>query len=308
MNQPLPPPQKTSYYTGVALVFFGAVAFAGKAVLVRYNYIHYHVDTISLLALRMLFSAPFYLCILLANNKQDQHTHKLSKKEWFAMLVIGLVGYYLAALFDFWGLSYVTASVERLILFVYPTIVVVISAIFFRKPIVLIQYIALLITYLGVVFAFIPDLQLGMQKDLVIGSILVFLSAFTYALYLIGSGEMIPKVGSLRFTCYAMLISTMMVLIHYYLSKPIGLFSYSTEVYVLSFIMALFTTVIPSFMISDGIKKIGSSNASIIGSIGPVATIIMANIFLDEPITFWQIGGTIIVLIGVLMISIKGKS
>lgn len=296
----------SSYIKGVILVFIGSVAFAGKAVLVRYNYIHYHVDTVSLLALRMLFSAPFYAVILWYKQRQNPTNNpQLSFKQWVAMAAIGLVGYYLAAFFDFWGLNYVTASVERLILFIYPTLVVILSAIFFKKVITNIQYWALVITYVGVLGSFVPDLQLGMQKDLLIGSFLVFLSALTYALYLIGSGEMIPKIGSLRFTCYAMLISTVMVMIHFLLSKLPSLGSYQWQVYVLSVVMALFTTVIPSFMISDGIKRIGSSNASIIGSIGPVATILMAYFFLNEAISIWQIGGTLVVLAGVLMISMK---
>lgn len=223
------------------------------------------------------------------------------------MLFIGLVGYYLAAFFDFWGLSYITASVERLILFIYPTIVVILSAIFLKKSIHKIQYLALVITYMGVAFAFVPDLQMGMQKYLIIGSSLIFLSSLTYAIYLIGSGEMIPKVGALRFTCYAMLISTAMIIVHYLISVRGNLFAYQSEVYWLSITMAVFTTVIPSFMISEGIKRIGSGNASIIASIGPIATIIMANIFLDEIINSWQIIGTFIVLGGVWMISWKGK-
>ncbi len=298
---------KFQYFVGVMLVLTGAILFAGKAVLVKYNYVHYHVDTVSLLALRMLFSAPFYLIILFFQQQKQQDQVKLTTRQWFWMFAIGLVGYYLASLFDFWGLNYITASVERLILFIYPTIVVIISAIFLKKPIYKIQYIALIITYLGVAIAFVPDLQLGLQKDLVIGSILIFLSAFTYALYLIGSGEMIQKVGALRFTCYAMLISTGMVIVHYLVSVGKGLLSYEAGAYWLSLAMAVFSTVIPSFMISEGIRRIGSGNASIIGSVGPVATIIMANIFLDESITAWQLAGTFVVLSGVLMISWKGK-
>lgn len=301
--------QKTQiqYLIGALLIVVGSICFAGKAVLVKYNYLHYHVDTVSLLALRMLFSAPFYLVILFFQNRKPSEVPKLTSKEWILMLFIGLVGYYLAAFFDFWGLNYITASAERLILFLYPTIVVILSAIFLKKPIYKIQYLALVITYLGVAFAFLPDLQMGMQKNLMIGSSLIFLSALTYAIYLIGSGEMIPKVGALRFTCYAMLISTAMIIIHYSISVGGNLFAYQPAVYWLSITMAVFTTVIPSFMISEGIKRIGSGNASIIASIGPIATIILANIFLDEIINSWQIGGTCIVLGGVLMISWKGK-
>ena len=295
------------YLIGVLLVVIGSICFAGKAVLVRYNYIHYHVDTVSLLALRMLFSAPFYLIILFFQNRKQSEVPKLTRNQWLWMLFIGLVGYYLASFFDFWGLSYITASVERLILFIYPTIVVILSAIFLKKTIHKIQYLALFITYMGVAFAFVPDLRMGLQKDLIIGSSLIFLSAVTYAIYLIGSGEMIPKVGALRFTCYAMLISTFMIIIHYSISVRGNLFGYQSAVYWLSIIMAIFTTVIPSFMISEGIKRIGSGNASIIASIGPIATIIMANIFLGEIISSWQTVGTLIVLGGVLMISWKGK-
>lgn len=296
-----------SYLVGAILIVIGSICFAGKAVLVKYNYINYHVDTVSFLALRMLFSAPFYLIILFFQNRKQSEVPKLTRKEWIWMLFIGLVGYYLASFFDFWGLSYVTASVERLILFVYPTIVVILSAIFLGKPIHKIQYLALFITYTGVAFAFVPDLRMGLQKDLVVGSGLIFLSSLTYAIYLIGSGEMIPKVGALRFTCYAMLISTVMVIIHYLISVGGTLLAYQSAVYWISITMAVFTTVIPSFMISEGIKRIGSGNASIIASIGPIATIILANIFLDEIINSWQIVGTFIVLAGVLMISWKGK-
>ena len=295
------------YFIGAAAVVIGSVLFAGKAVLVRYNYIHFKVDTVPLLALRMLFSAPFYAVILYFQNRKQSEVPKLTGKEWLWMLAIGLVGYYLASFFDFWGLKFITASVERLILFIYPTLVVIISAIFLKKPIYKIQYIALIITYLGVAISFIPDLQMGMQKNLIIGSILIFLSSLTYALYLIGSGEMIPKIGALRFTCYAMLISTVMVTLHYSVTVGGGLFAYQSGVYWLSITMAVFTTVIPSFLISEGIRRIGSGNASIIGSIGPIATIIMANIFLGEIINSWQIIGTFVVLGGVLMISWKGK-
>ena len=298
---------KNQYFGGAISVVIGSILFAGKAVLVRYNYIHFKVDTVPLLALRMLFSAPFYAIILYFQNRKTSEVPKLTGKEWLWMLAIGLVGYYLASFFDFWGLAYITASIERLVLFIYPTLVVIISAIFLKKPIHKVQYIALIISYSGVLISFIPDIQMGMQKDLIIGVSLIFLSSLTYALYLIGSGEMIPKIGALRFTCYAMLISTVMVIFHHAVIVGGGLFEYQSGVYWLSIVMAVFTTVIPSFLISEGIRRIGSGNASIIGSIGPIATIIMANIFLKEHISTWQIIGTFVVLGGVLMISWKGK-
>jgi drug/metabolite transporter (DMT)-like permease len=296
-----------NYLKGAALVFIGAVLFAGKAVLVKYNYIHYHVDTVPLLALRMIFALPFYLIILFIQNRNTPTEIPISNKQWLWILILGILGYYLASLFDFWGLNYVTAGIERLILFLYPSIVLIISAVFLKKKIQNIQYIALFITYLGVVCTFIPDLKMGLQHNLIVGCALIFLSAFTYALYLIGSGELIPKIGTIRFTSYAMIISTCAVILHHLLTAKGSLLGYQKEVYYLSFAMAIFSTVIPSFLISAGIKLIGSSNASIIGSVGPVATIIMASIFLGEKFTVWQLTGTIIVLAGVLMISWKGN-
>lgn len=296
-----------NYIQGAILVFTGAVLFAGKAVLVKYNYMHYHVDTVPLLALRMCFSLPFYLIILLIEKNKTPISESVKTKHWLWMLVMGIVGYYLASLFDFWGLNYVTAGTERLILFLYPSLVLVISALFLKHKIQKIQYIALFITYLGIVCTFVPNLQMGLGSNLLFGCFLIFLSALTYAMYIIGSGELIPKFGTIRFTCYAMITSTVVILIHHVATGNGDLFNYPKEVYYLSFTMAVMCTVIPSFLISEGIKKAGSGNASIIGSIGPIATIIMAYIFLDEAMNLWQIAGTLIVLSGVLMISWKGK-
>ncbi len=296
---------KSKYIVGAILIFIGAVLFAGKAVIVKWLYIHHPIDTVSLLALRMLFSLPFYILILVWHKKKSIENIKLSTKEWAWMLAIGLLGYYLASFFDFWGLQYISASVERLVLFIYPTIVVVISAIFFKKPIQKLQYIALIITYLGIILAFVPDLRLGGQKNLFFGAFLIFMSSFTYALYLIGNGEMVKKLGTTLFTCYAMIISTVMVVIHYFITVNGQLFNYEPIVYKQVIIMAIFCTVIPSFLVSEGIKRVGSSNAAIIGSVGPVATIFMATYFLHESFNEWQIGGTVCILVGVFMISVK---
>lgn len=295
----------TKYIIGAILTLFGAILFAGKAVIVKWLYINHPIDTVALLALRMLFSLPFYIGILIWEKSKTKVRHTLSGKEWAWMFAIGLLGYYLASYFDFWGLQYISASVERLVLFIYPTIVVILSAIFFNKKILKIQYIALVITYLGIILAFVPDFKFGMQKNLLFGAFLIFMSALTYAMYLIGNGEMVKKIGTTLFTCYAMLISTCMVVIHYYITVGGNLFGYGPIVYQQVLIMAVFCTVIPSFMVSEGIKRVGSGNAAIIGSMGPVATIFMATYFLNEIFTSWQILGTACILVGVLMISLK---
>ena len=232
---------------------------------------------------------------------------KFTFKEWGIIAGLGITGYYAASFFDFKGLAYISASVERLILFIYPTLVLLMSAIIFKKPITKIQYLALFLTYLGIVFAFASDIQAGVQRNLALGGFFIFLSSFTYAAYLVGSGDMIPKVGAMKFTCYAMLSSTLAVFVHYFIERGFIFPNYPTGLLQLAFLMALVSTVLPTFLMAEGMNLIGSSNASLIGAIGPISTIILAHIFLEERISGMQILGTFIVLAGVLMISWRGK-
>jgi drug/metabolite transporter (DMT)-like permease len=287
-------------YLGALLTFLGAICFSAKAIMVKLAYIH-QADALSLLTLRMMMSLPFFAAIAFLSNSKTIRPD-LTKKDWFMIVALGVTGYYLASLFDFEGLHFITAGLERLILFIYPTLVVILSAIFFKKKIAGREYIALLLTYIGIAIVFVSDLNLQ-QKDLWLGSLLIFASAFTYAIYLMGSGELIPKLGSMRYTSYAMIISTLAVCVHYLCSSEMKLFSFSREVYMLSAAMAIFSTVIPAMLLSEGIRIIGSARASIVGSVGPVSTIILAYIFLGEDITLIQILGTALVLAGVLTVS-----
>lgn len=294
---------KYTTFLGAALVFLGAVLFSAKAIFVKLAY-QYDIDPVSLLTLRMVLSLPFFLALGFFSGR-NQKSVSVKKKEWFHIVLLGMVGYYLASLFDFQGLQYITAGLERLILFVYPTIVVIISAILYKKAIQRFQYLALGMTYIGIFIAFAYDVNLNSQSNVGLGALLVFLSAVAYATYLIGSGKMIPKVGTIRFTAYAMIFSALAIILHSYVSNGLDIWNFQREVYLISLLMAVFSTVIPSFLISGGIKLIGSDNASIIGSIGPVSTIILAYIFLNEEITVSQILGTMFVLAGVLVISLK---
>lgn len=286
-------------------MFLGAVLFSAKAIFVKLAY-QYNIDPVSLLTLRMVLSLPFFLLMGYFSGR-NQKTESVKKKEWVQIFLLGMVGYYLASLFDFQGLQYISAGLERLILFVYPTIVVILTAILYKKPIQRLQYLALGMTYIGIFIAFVYDAGVGSQKNVGLGAILVFLSAVTYAIYLIGSGKMIPKVGTVRFTAYAMSFSSLAVILHSLIFNGMNIWDFQKEVYYISALMAIFATVIPSFLISGGIKMIGSDNASIIGSIGPVSTIILAYIFLGEEISISQIIGTVFVLAGVLIISLRKK-
>ena len=250
----------------------------------------------------MTFALPFYLII--AFIKKPSHPESIDKKDYLWLVLFGILGYYLASYFDFLGLEFIKASLERIILFIYPTLVLIISKVFLKKKITKIQIAAILISYIGIIITFWNEISMTGEHAL-LGGVLIFFSALTYASYLIGSGWLIPKFGATTFTSYAMIISCIAVFIHYSLIEHQDIFSFSNEVYGLSLAMALLSTVIPSYLVSAAIKQLGASNFSIIGSLGPISTIILANIFLDERLTLLQLGGTVIVIIGVLIVSLK---
>ena len=292
---------------GAALVFTGAILFSTKAVIVKLAY-RYEVDSISLLALRMLFSLPFFLLVAALSGRQKKYRgFPISRKDGFRILFLGVVGYYLASMLDFLGLQYVTASLERLILFVYPTLVLLIGATVYREPVTRRQLGALLLTYLGIAIAFSEGLYRGGDENYIWGAGLVFFGALAYAVYIVGSGRLLPRIGTLRFTSLAMMASAGAVLAHHGIAYRWQLFGFPTPVYGLALLMALIATVIPSFLISEGIRNIGSGNASIIGSIGPISTIVLAYIFLGERLGWLQWAGTVLVIAGVLVITLQKR-
>ncbi|MEP3386958.1 MAG: DMT family transporter [Reichenbachiella sp.] len=286
---------------GVVLALLGVVLFSAKAVMVKLAY-QYDVDAVSLLLLRMLFALPLYLVIAFVKRPKDPKVMKPKIYLW--IIGLGVVGYYLASLFDFIGLQFIKASLERIILFVYPTIVLLISRIFFKKLITKRQMLAIGLTYLGVVLAFSLEFSLE-GKGLFIGGGLIFLSAITYASYIAGSGWLIPKIGATIFTSYAMIVSCLCVLIHYSLVGNFDLMNYPMEVYGLGFAMAVLSTVIPSYLVSYSIKLIGAPSFAIVASFGPISTILLASYFLGETMHWAQWFGTILVLVGVFFVTKK---
>jgi drug/metabolite transporter (DMT)-like permease len=233
--------QKTST-RGVGMLFavLGVVLFSAKAVMVKLAY-GYGVDHLTLLLFRMLFALPFYLVIAFWKNPSPRKD--IGPRDWLWLFLFGFLGYYLASLFDFMGLYYIKAGLERIILFIYPTIVVLLSWLFFKRKLNKWQGIAIIVTYLVVIVTFWDEI--GAKGDSVYwGGFLIFLSAITYASYLVGSGWLIPKFGVLRFTSYAMVISTGCVMVHYTLQGNFDLFDYTKEVYLLGAAMAIFSTLL----------------------------------------------------------------
>lgn len=288
---------------GIVLALLGVVLFSAKAVMVKLAYA-YEVEAIALLLLRMLFALPLYLIIAIIKRPKEKPIMTVKVYLWIAGL--GVVGYYLASLFDFLGLIYIKASLERIILFVYPTIVVVISWVLFKDKISPRQMLAIALTYIGIVLAFALELAVG-SENILIGAGFIFLSAIAYASYIAGSGWLIPKIGATVFTSYAMIVSCVCVLIHYSLVGNFDLLEYPKEVYALGFVMAVLSTVVPSYLVSMSIKRIGAPSFAIVASFGPISTILLANYFLAERMHWMQWAGTVLVLVGVFFVTRETK-
>jgi drug/metabolite transporter (DMT)-like permease len=291
------------FLQGVVLALAGSVCFSTKAIFVKLAYRDVVIDAVSLLALRMIFSLPFFIGSAYISSSRTENV-RFTWSQWIWVATIGCLGYYISSLLDFIGLQYVSAGLERLILFIYPTLAMLMSAGIFKTKIKPIQWLALVITYVGLAIAFVSEINFGTQQNenLILGSICIFLCAITYATYIVGSGRLIPLVGASKFNSYAMSFACAGVLLHYFIGSENSLLHFPVAAYGYGFAMAIIGTVIPSYLVTAGMKRIGSDNTAIVGSIGPVSTLFMAYFFLDEKISVSQIIGTVFILAGVLLI------
>ncbi|MFY7899767.1 MAG: DMT family transporter [Chitinophagaceae bacterium] len=295
-------------YIGFFLALSGAILFSTKAILVKLAFQSTKVDAVTLLFLRMLFSLPFYIVIAWFSSKKEG-VSRITSREWMLIATMGILGYYLSSLFDFIGLQYVSAGLERLILFLYPTFSVLINTFYFKSHLAKKQIIALILTYIGIGLAYFAELQVtNANPYFFFGSFMIFLCAITYSIYLVGTGRMVQKVGSTRYTAYAMLFATVGVFIHFLTTRSQQAMNYETNLLGYGVALAIVATVVPSFLISNAMKKIGSNNVSIITSIGPVSTILQAHFILGEKMFPLQVVGTLIVVVGVILIGWKTKS
>ncbi len=293
--------------TGFFITLTGAILFSTKAIFVKLAFQSTQVDAVTLLTLRMLFALPFYLFAAWMVSKKENKV-RLTKKDGVYIVGLGILGYYLSSLFDFIGLQYVSAGLERLILFLYPTFAVLINTFFFHSKLSRIQLISLVLTYLGIGIAYYGELQIDTSNPkFFFGSLMIFLCAITYSFYLVGTGRMVQRVGVTRYTAYAMLAATAGIFINFILTHTIQTIPFSFTLTWYAIALALVATVLPSFLMSNGMKRIGSNNVSIITSIGPISTIIQAHFFLGEKIIAAQILGTTLVIAGVILIGWHSK-
>ena len=292
---------------GALLAVLAAIGFSFKAILVKLAY-PYGVDAVTLLALRMVFALPVFALVWLREARRETHA-KVSRRDWLMTGAIGVLGYYGSSYLDFLGLQYITAGLERLILYTYPTLVLLISLFAFGRRIGWRELMALALCYIGIAVVFAHDISLAGDKGRVLlGGGLVFASALTYAIYLIVSGRLVPRVGAARFTSQAMLCASAVVLLQFFVMRPLSALDLPWQVYGLSAAMAILSTVLPTFMLSAAIRRLGSDQASLIGSVGPVATIFFGWWLLGESVSAMQLAGAALVLAGVLLASRRRRA
>ena len=291
------------FWVGFLLAGFGSVLFSAKAIVAKLTYLH-GVDALTVIGFRMLLSLPVFL-VVAGWQAYKAYKGEIPTLTWHQrgqLLFLGFIGYYLASLLDFLGLQYITASLERLILFLSPTFVLLFSAVFLKKMILPKQWLALALAYLGVGLVFVQDLSLT-GDNVLLGSAFVLGSALTYSVYLIASGELIKKIGSTRLVAYAMSTSAVYTLCHLFWVQGWQVLVQPAPVYGLSLIHATLNTVAPTFMIMWSVERIGAPMTAQLGLLGPVSILFLAYWFLGEPITGLQIAGTLLVLIGAMVLS-----
>lgn len=294
---------KNQRLMGCALVLLGAAGFSTKAILIKLAYAaDGQLDAITLLALRMLFALPMFLIAAVWHQKKSA-APALDKKQWGIVIILGLMGYYIASYLDFLGLQTISAGLERLIIFSYPTFVVLFSALYYRRALTASVMIALGLSYIGIALVFIESLSLT-STNIVLGSTYVLSSALIFSVFVMGSGVMVHRIGSVRFTAYTMTVASIATLTHFAFHHDLvrTISTIPLDVYGLSLIMAIFATVLPSFLMNNGIKKVGASSAAILSSVGPIITLALANSLLQETITNTQLLGTFFVLAGGLVV------
>lgn len=291
---------RAAYLTGLGIAIGGAVLFSTKAIVAKLLY-RYQLDAVSVLAFRMLFSLPVFAAVAVWKMRTEA---PLSTADRWRLLGLGLVGYYLSSFLDFLGLQYISVGLERLILFLTPTFVLLISSTMLKQHISRKQWLALLTSYCGIVFVFLHDLD-NSGNEVALGATLVLGSAASYSVYLLLSGEMVKRLGALRLVSYAMCVSSVACVAQFFALRPASALIQPIEVYGLSLVNGILCTVLPVFMTMAAVQRIGAGAASQAGMIGPVSTLFLGALLLGEPMTSWQLAGTALVMAGIYLLSKK---
>ena len=288
--------------SGLLLALVGSIAFSGKAIIVKLAY-RYGVDAVTLIMYRMLFALPIFTLMAWWSSRGKP---PLARRDWWGVLGLGFTGYYLASFLDFAGLGYISASLERLILYLNPTIVVALGWVLYRKPITRIQALGMAVCYGGVVLVFGHEINLqGVNAGL--GAVLVFGSAISYAIYLVYSGQMVQRLGSIRLVGLATTVACLLCLLQFVLLRPMSAAIVAPEVIWLSVLNATACTAAPVLMVMMAIERLGSNLAAQVGMVGPLSTILMGVVILGEPFTGWVAAGTVLVVTGIYVFTRAGR-
>jgi drug/metabolite transporter (DMT)-like permease len=280
---------------GQGMAAVAAVLFSAKAILAKFLYA-YGIDAITLMALRMGLSLPVFAVVAVIETRRARaRGDTLGRRDLASIVLLGFLGYYLSSFLDFWGLEYVAVSLERLILFLTPTLVALISLAWLGKPVSARQWAVMGACYAGLMLVFVENLRFG-GAAVGYGAALVFAAALSYALYLILSGELVRRIGSLRLVAYAMCVSTVLTLVHFLLRYPVEQLVLPMPVYGLSAINALACTVLPVYLTMFAIQRIGAPATAQFSVLGPVSLVFLGAWLLDEPVTVLQLAGTAIVI------------
>jgi drug/metabolite transporter (DMT)-like permease len=290
--------EPTHRVEGILLATAGAIAFSGKAIIVKLAY-RYGVDAVTLITYRMLFSLPLFLALSWWAGRGEP---ALTGADWRLLTGLGFSGYYLASFLDFCGLQYISANLERLILYLNPTFVLATSALIFRVPVNRKQCIALLVSYLGVCVVFGHDVSVA-GPHVLLGSVLVLASALSYSLYMVYSGQAVKRLGPMRITGIATSIACVLCIAQFFILRPLAALLVAPQVIGLSVLNSVLGTFLPVLLVMLAVKRVGASVASQAGMIGPVATIFMSILILGEPFTAWLAAGTVLVLLGIWLLA-----
>jgi drug/metabolite transporter (DMT)-like permease len=291
-----------SAYIGIACTVAGAIGFSAKTVIVKLAY-RYGVDVLTLLALRMLFALPFFVAMAWWAGRPAR---PLTRRDWSTVAALGFIGYFVGSYLDLAGLQYISASLGRLILYLYPTIVIILSAVFFGQRIELRHVVSLALSYGGIFLVFGSELDLQAPLgDVMLGAGLVFCGAVTYAVYLVAGARIVQTLGSMRFTAYASAIASFFVLGTFGATHGVSALDVPRGLYLLTLVLAVFSTVLPLWLLAEGLRRIGANQVALVACVGPLSTIALAHVFLDEPVTSVQLVGAALVLAGIVIISLR---
>jgi drug/metabolite transporter (DMT)-like permease len=290
--------------SGWMLAAAGAIFFSAKAIIVKLAYRH-EVDAITLLMYRMLFALPLFMLMAWWAGRGKP---ALTSRDWAGVVGLGFLGYYLSSTLDFMGLQYISASLERLILYLGPTLVLLLGWLLRGRPITRGHLVASAVSYAGALIVFGLELRVAPTLDTAWGSLLVFFSTATYALYLFYSGEFVQRLGALRLVGWATSFAALCCIVQFLLSRPLSAAQVAPEVIGLSVLNATLCTALPVLMVMMAIERIGPSLASQVGMVGPLSTIAMGIVILDEPFSPWLAAGTVLVVAGIFMFTRAGRA